>query len=125
MASSTLRILREIHDYTQEYIAEDILCTSQATYARLETNPSKLTAEQAQKLAALYKVNVAHLISDNMPVIVFKDAAEDNQQNTVSTQLNTTIKALQTQNELLIQQNTELVKLVKALHRKTPDLFYE
>ncbi len=106
-------------------MAEDILGTSQATYARLETNPSKLTAEQAQKLAALYKINVAHLLSENTPVIVFKDAVSDDQYNIINAQLATTIKALQTQNELLIQQNTELVRLIKTLSRKTNNVLYE
>ncbi len=40
MATSTLKILREVNDYTQDFVAEDILGISQATYARLEVNPS-------------------------------------------------------------------------------------
>ncbi|HEX5153123.1 MAG TPA: helix-turn-helix transcriptional regulator [Parafilimonas sp.] len=124
MAISTLKILREINDFTQEFIAEDILYISQATYARLEINPSKLTAEQAQKLAALYKVNVEHLLSESLPVVVFKDST-DIHHNMLHTQLETTLHALQIQNELLIQQNTELVKLIKVLSSKTADLSYE
>jgi transcriptional regulator with XRE-family HTH domain len=55
MATSTLKILREVNNYTQEFVAEDILGISQNTYSRLEQNPNKITAEQAQKLSELYK----------------------------------------------------------------------
>ena len=72
MATSTLKILREINDYTQEFVAEDVLSISQTTYARLEQNPSKITAEQAQKLSDLYRVSIANLLSEATPVITFQ-----------------------------------------------------
>ena len=72
MATSTLKILREVNDYTQDFVAEDILGISQPTYARLEQNPSKITAEQAQKLSDLYKVSIANLLSEATPVITFR-----------------------------------------------------
>ncbi len=125
MANSTLKILRELNNYTQEFIAEDVLNTSQATYARIEVNQSKLTAEQAKKLALLYKVNVAHLLSEDIPVLIFKDVESDSENSSINIQLATTLKALQTQNELLIQQNTELVRLMKLLHHKANNLVYE
>jgi transcriptional regulator with XRE-family HTH domain len=78
MANSTLKILREINNYTQEFIAGDILGISQNTYSRLEANPQKLTAEQAQKLSKFYKVAVADLVSDTMPMLFFKDAMKNN-----------------------------------------------
>lgn len=49
MTTRTLRILREVSNYTQEFVAEDILGISQNTYSRREQNPDKITAEQAQK----------------------------------------------------------------------------
>ncbi len=120
MATGTLKILRELHDYTQAFVAEDVLGISQATYARLEASPLKLTAEQAQKLAALYNVSAEHLPAAGTPVIVFKQAEDSNS----TAQLAATLTALQTQNELLIQQNTELVKLIKTLSQQTA-LLYE
>ncbi len=122
MATSTLKILREVNDYTQEFVAEDILGISQNTYSRLEQNPSKITAEQAQKLADLYKVSIGTLLSEATPVLTFRE-------NTISTSANGYIQnntiqneneteVLKEQNALLIKQNAELMELVKVLGGK-------
>jgi transcriptional regulator with XRE-family HTH domain len=131
MATSTLKILREVNDYTQEYIAEEILGISQNTYSRLEQSPDKITAQQAQKLSDLYKVSIANLLSEATPIITFqsKSISENNENNgstfgysNGSTNTNHShdgeVKALKAQNELLIKQNAELMELVKALGGK-------
>lgn len=131
MATSTLKILREVNDYTQEFVAEDILSISQTTYARLEQNPSRLTAEQAQKLSDLYKVSIANLLSEATPVITFQSKSISENPNSgnngyVQTQTNNIqasnenelVKAIQAQNKLLAKQNGELMELVKALRGK-------
>jgi transcriptional regulator with XRE-family HTH domain len=124
MATSTLRILREVNDYTQDFIAEDILGISQNTYSRLEQNPSKITAEQAQKLADLYKVSIANLLSEATPVITFKDSIKENTNGNGFVQTSNNhfhdgeLNALKEQNTLLIKQNTELMDLIKTLGGK-------
>lgn len=129
MATSTLKILREINDYTQEFIAEDVLGVSQTTYARLEQDPSKIKAEHAQKLADLYKVSIANLLSEATPIITFQSKSiADNNSGSASGYQNANtntnhfhegeVKALKDQNELLIKQNAELMELVKALGGK-------
>ncbi|NCU04871.1 MAG: helix-turn-helix transcriptional regulator [Chitinophagaceae bacterium] len=72
MATTTLKILREINDRTQEEIA-NVLGISQNTYSRLERNPKNLTSEQAQKLADFYNVNIADLLTEATPTISFND----------------------------------------------------
>ena len=125
MATSTLKILREVNDYSQDFVAEDILGISQPTYARLEQNPSKITAEQAQKLSDLYKVSIANLLSESTPVITFKDSINENiNSNNGYNTGNTSnyhegeVKVLKAQNELLLKQNAELMELVKVLGGK-------
>ncbi len=125
MATSTLKILREVNDYTQDFVAEDILGISQPTYARLEQNPSKITAEQAQKLSDLYKVSIANLLSESTPVITFKDSIKENNYGTTGYQHSNTnnfhegeVNVLKAQNELLLKQNAELMELVKVLGGK-------
>jgi transcriptional regulator with XRE-family HTH domain len=124
MATSTLKILREVNDYTQEFVAEDVLSISQTTYARLEQDPSKITAEQAQKLADLYKVSIANLLSEATPIITFRDSIKENpnsgngyiQTNTIQANNESELaKAIQAQNEILLKQNAELIELVKML----------
>jgi len=126
MATSTIKILREVNNYTQEFVAEDILGISQNTYSRLEQNPNKLTAEQAQKLSELYKVSIANLLSEASPIITFTDSIKENTQSGTNgyTQHQhvqfdeTTIKTLKEQNDQLMKQNAELMNLVKALGGK-------
>ena len=62
--SSKLRILREVHDYTQEYVAS-VLEISQNTYSLIEKGESKLTIDRLEKLANLYRMDVADLIRLN------------------------------------------------------------
>ncbi len=128
MATSTLKILREVNDYTQDFVAEEILGISQATYARLESNPARITAEQAQKLSDLYKVSIANLLSEATPIITFQSKAIseiDNKGNINAYSNSSTnnfnegeLKVIKEQNELLIKQNAELMELVKALGGK-------
>lgn len=124
--SSTLKIIRELNDYTQEFVAEDVLGISQPTYARIEKDPSKITAEQVQKLSELYNISIANLLSEATPVITFKDSVKENHTSGTNgySNLATThfhegeLKAIKEQNELLIKQNAELMELVKALGGK-------
>jgi transcriptional regulator with XRE-family HTH domain len=124
MATTTLKILREVNDYTQEFLAEDVLNISQSTYARLEQNPSKITAEHARKLADLYKISIANLLSGAAPVITFKQMANSEsssvntgnfQNNVYQTNESELTKAIKSQNELLLKQHAELIELVKVL----------
>ncbi len=120
MATSTLKILREVNDYTQDFIAEDILGISQNTYSRLEQNPSKITAEQAQKLSDLYKVSIANLLSEATPVITFKENAITNNSNSANGYNQSTtiqsneneVKTLREEIEYLRKQNSELIKVL-------------
>ncbi|MBN8876920.1 MAG: helix-turn-helix transcriptional regulator [Sphingobacteriales bacterium] len=127
MATSTLKILREVNDYTQDFIAEDVLGISQTTYARIEQDPSKIRAEHAQKLAELYKVSIANLLSEATPIITFQTKAIAENNNSANNGYSNSstfhahegeVKALKEQNELLIKQNAELMELVKALGGK-------
>jgi transcriptional regulator with XRE-family HTH domain len=124
MATSTLKILREVNDYTQEFVAEDVLGISQNTYSRLEANPSKITAEQAQKLSNLYNVSIANLLSEATPVITFKDSIKENTAGNgyVQTSNNhfheSELNILKEQNALLTKQNNDLMGMIKMLGEK-------
>jgi transcriptional regulator with XRE-family HTH domain len=123
MATSTLKILREVNDYTQEFVAEDVLGISQNTYSRLEANPSKITAEQAQKLSDLYKVSIANLLSEATPVITFKDSIKENTTGNGYVQNSNhfhegEINILKEQNALLMKQNNDLMEMIKMLGGK-------
>lgn len=80
MATSTLKILREVNDYDQQAIA-DVLGISQNTYSRLERDSKKLTADQAKKLSEFYNVSIAEILSETAPTISFSDIKIDNASN--------------------------------------------
>lgn len=58
---SNLKILREINNYTQEYVAEQI-GVDQSTYSKIERNPKNLKVDQAEKLAQLYEVELEDIL---------------------------------------------------------------
>lgn len=62
--ASKLKILREVHNYTQEYVA-DALEISQNTYSLIEKGETKLTIDRLDRLAKLYNMDVVDLIRLN------------------------------------------------------------
>lgn len=124
MATSTIKILREVNGYKQDYVA-GILEMSQNTYSRLEQDPSSINAKQAQKLSELYNVSIANLLSEATPVLTFKENTISSsangyiQSNTIQNE--NEVKVLKEQNTLLIKQNSELMELVKKLGSKLAD----
>jgi len=73
---STLKVLREVNNYTQEYVAEHI-GVDQSTYSKLERNPKNLLAEQAQRLADLYQVSLSEIISGGLSISFTGDIAKN------------------------------------------------
>jgi transcriptional regulator with XRE-family HTH domain len=64
---SNLRVLREINNYTQEYVASQI-GVDQSTYSKIERNPRVLKAEQVEKLAQLYDVGVGDILAPSVSI---------------------------------------------------------
>jgi len=60
--SKKLKILREVNNYTQEYVAR-VLEISQNAYSLLEKGTTKITLDRIEVLAELYKTTPAELIS--------------------------------------------------------------
>ena len=56
-----LRDLREDNDLTQEFIAR-IICCSQTTYSRYESEDISIPIESLKKLAIFYNTSVDYLI---------------------------------------------------------------
>jgi transcriptional regulator with XRE-family HTH domain len=64
---SSLRVLREINNYTQEYVALQI-GVDQSTYSKIERNPKIINGVQAEKLAELYDVGVGDILSPGVTI---------------------------------------------------------
>jgi transcriptional regulator with XRE-family HTH domain len=64
-----LKILRELHNYTQEYVAES-LKMSQANYGNLERETSKISIDKIELFCQLYKISVDELFEFDLTAIV-------------------------------------------------------
>ena len=62
--ASRIKILREIHNYTQEYVA-NTLGILQNTYSLLEKGETKLTIERLEQLANLYNLDLIDMIRNS------------------------------------------------------------
>jgi transcriptional regulator with XRE-family HTH domain len=52
-----LRVLREIHNYTQEYLA-NVLDVAPNTYSLMEKGQAQFTIDRIEKLAQFYKMDI-------------------------------------------------------------------
>jgi transcriptional regulator with XRE-family HTH domain len=62
--SKKLKILREINNYTQEYVAR-VLDISQNAYSLIEKGTTKITLDRIEVLAELYKTSPSELVNIN------------------------------------------------------------
>lgn len=121
---SNLKVLREVNNYTQEYVASKI-GVDQSTYSKIERNPKNLKAEQVEKLAELYDVSVADILSSEGLTIHFSGHIEKNNgyvhnnyemQRDVLDKIyaakDSEIQTLKEQIEYLKKQNDHLLQLV-------------
>jgi transcriptional regulator with XRE-family HTH domain len=69
-----MRILRESHDYSQDYVGS-VLGIEQNTYSKLESGQIRLTVDRVKKLAELYKVEQDIFLSDTLPVINYNNGS--------------------------------------------------
>lgn len=69
MLAKNIKLLRELHDYTQEHVA-GVLNISQNTYSMLEKGESRLTIDRLGKLAELYNMSVSDILRLNAQTII-------------------------------------------------------
>lgn len=121
---SHLKVLREVNNYTQEYVATKI-GVDQSTYSKIERNPKNLKVEHVEKLAELYDVGVADILSSEGLTIHSSGHIEKNNgyvnnnyemQREVLDKIyavkDDEIKTLKEQVEYLQKQNDQLLKML-------------
>ena len=78
MYGEKIRMIRELRNYSQEYVAEK-LGIKQNSYSKIENNQTKLTAEMLQKIATLFGVSPMDIINQQ-PAIVNMQPNQGTQQ---------------------------------------------
>jgi transcriptional regulator with XRE-family HTH domain len=61
--SKNLRLLRELHNYTQKYVAEAILKITQKAYSKYETAETEIPDHAIQLLSVSYQMNVTEILN--------------------------------------------------------------
>lgn len=71
-----LRDLREDNDLTQEFIAK-IICCSQTTYSRYESEDISIPIDSLKKLAIFYETSVDYLVCLTDVKIMYRRSSID------------------------------------------------
>jgi transcriptional regulator with XRE-family HTH domain len=71
MYGEKIRMIRELRNYSQEYVAEQ-LGIKQNSYSKIERNETKLTAEMLQKISTLFGVSPIDIISSQPAIVNFQ-----------------------------------------------------
>lgn len=120
-----LRVLREVHNYTQEYVA-NILDVAPNTYSLMEKGQAQFTIERMEKLASLYKMDLSDLLNLNNQIIIHS-IHNSNGICSENFSINNTIhederkmykeviQQLREQNNKLEEQNERLLHLLEKL----------
>lgn len=67
--AKNLKTLRELHDYTQEYVA-DYIGVSQNTYSMMERGETRITIDRLETIATLYNMDIADILKMNDTMII-------------------------------------------------------
>ena len=67
---SKIRSLREMHQFTQENMAEK-LNISPSAYAKLERGEQKIYTEKLEQIAQIFNMNTADFFTDNQKLVVW------------------------------------------------------
>lgn len=107
-----LRYLRELNNYTQEYVAS-ILDINQNSYSKVESGHTRLTIERMIKLAEFYEVEPQTFLSNNIFVVTGDRITKRNDDNTDSTDSNNNINMEQKSfYEKLLDEKNEQIKIL-------------
>ncbi len=78
MYGDKIRMIREVRNFSQEYIA-DKLGIKQNSYSKIENNQTKLTAEMLQKIADVLQVSPLDIMN-HQPAIINLQSNQGTQQ---------------------------------------------
>ncbi len=71
MYGEKIRMIRELRDFSQEYVA-DQLGIKQNSYSKIENNQSKLTVDMLQKLAKVLDVSPMDIMNHQPAIVNFQ-----------------------------------------------------
>ncbi len=120
--NNNIRELREINNWSQEYVAERMHMTKNG-YAKIERGESSINMERLKQLADIFEIDVVKLMeSDNKGVIcLIGDNSNSKNSNCYSTPDNEIEKlnlVIEHKEELLAQAREQIIQLKDFLVQK-------
>lgn len=106
-----IRKFRELKGYSQEYMANEMELT-QASYAKLESNSTKISVERLFTIAKLLETDVADILELNKQTIYHQDIKEHSIGHQEVQNLHQNNKEVY---EKLLQSKDEQIALLKSL----------
>ena len=106
-----IRKFRELKGYSQEYMANEMELT-QASYAKLESNSTKISVERLFTIAKLLETDVADILELNKQTIYHQDIKEHSIGHQEVQNLHQDNKE---DYEKLLQSKDEQIALLKSL----------
>ena len=106
-----IRKFRELKGYSQEYMANEMELT-QASYAKLESNSTKISVERLFTIAKLLETDVADILELNKQTIYHQDIKEHSIGHQEVKNLHQDNKEVY---EKLLQSKDEQIALLKSL----------
>lgn len=106
-----IRKFRELKGYSQEYMANEMELT-QASYAKLESNSTKISVERLFTIAKLLETDVADILELNKQTIYHQDIKEHSIGHQEVQNLHQDNKEVY---EKLLQSKDEQIALFKSL----------
>jgi len=118
MVGNKIKIVREIRNYSQEYMASQ-LGISQNAYSRIELNKTKLTTEVAEKIASILEISLMDLLSKDNPIVSFSNNTIDKGyiHNHYETQIEIYEKTIEFLKEELKEAKLREEKLLKMIEK--------
>lgn len=112
-----LKRLREFHNYTQEYVAENInISTSQ--YCKYEKEGTPITTATIGKIASLYKITAIELLGWDETAAFNLTAKSEKLEAQIlqnGEYIEAYIKQLQNENTFLKEENSRLWSMIEKL----------
>ncbi|RYD95601.1 MAG: XRE family transcriptional regulator [Sphingobacteriales bacterium] len=106
ICAKKLKTLREINDYTQAYVANQ-LDISQNAYSLLEKGATKITLERLEELAILYKTTPQDLITEGYESVLSQSRQDQGGHNNFPPALSVLEKKMYEQTISRLESNIE------------------
>jgi len=119
--STRLKILREVHDFTQEYVA-GVLNISQNSYCLIEKGETKITIDRLVQLAHLYKMDIVDLLKFNEQTYIsnINNSSVNSESVNISSAINDQEREMYKQ--MIESQRNEISRLHNLIEKLTAKL---